>query len=92
MKIKLERNERVLTAYAESKGGRCLVWAIIANEATGTFREVAIQPQEQSLKLHHLRYIAAEVHREMKGAIYQKMTATQSSTTLTRGNTRVTQH
>lgn len=62
---KLDEGDRIVTAYAQNADGpgwqNCPVWIVI-RARDGTFREMCLQPEEQSLAMRIFYRIASEIH------------------------------
>ena len=70
--MRLEKNERIVTAYAQRASGpgwsNMPVWVIV-RDANGNLREECIQPDEQTAEIAHLFHVSEAAHFAMVAAV-----------------------
>lgn len=73
MKLKLDKDEYVVTAYAKSASGpgwsNMPVWVIIKSSFDGKLREECIQPFDQTDDMRILYNVSQAAHEAMTGAV-----------------------
>ena len=82
---KLNENESVVTAYAESADGpgygNAPIWVIIRHKITGEFRRDCIQPEEQTGEMRILYGISQVTHSAMTNAVFRAVTKAKQEPT-----------
>lgn len=70
--LKLTKNERIVTAFAEYVSGpgwsNQPIWVIVRGN-DGALREECIQPDQQTADMHTLFSVSAAAHRSMYAAV-----------------------
>lgn len=76
-RLKLEKGERIVTAFAEPAAGpgwgNTPIWVVIYSSMTGDYRQECIQPNEQTAEMHYLYSMAAAAHLAMVRAVERSM-------------------
>lgn len=72
----IKKTDHIITAFGQSASGpgwgNSPVWIIVQSRLDGSIRQECIQPEDQTVEIHHLYRVSQAAHEAMTEAVKRK--------------------